>query len=133
LRVALGLLIALASVGSGCGGGEFSTEPPATSPLVGVWTAAQVVDGEEKTYRMTFEADGTLIVVGSLVDGGQRSYPGTWSVEDDMLTLTGKFFASDGEVTVWFLLDDDSLTLGDKDGSETVWSRLSHLTVSRIG
>ena len=123
LRVILGLLIGVAIVGSACGEGEFSTEPPGTSPLVGVWTASQVVDDEETIYRMTFEADGNLNVVGSLADGGQRSFPGTWSAKDEMLTLTGKFFASDGEVTVWFLLDDDSLTLGDKDGLETVWYR----------
>jgi hypothetical protein len=56
--------------------------------------------------------------------GGQRSFPGSWELIDDVLILRGFYFVPDGESRVnWSLREDGVLLVRDVDGVEQEWQR----------
>ena len=122
-----GVLIATGIVTAfGCEKGDKSTyvDTP-VHPLVGVWTTERPDPEGETRFTLTLEEDGALFMVEILSSGGQRSFPGTWEVDGEELTLKAVYFEPDGESTVRYSIDGDVLMLLDSNGSEAVWSRLT--------
>jgi len=90
LLVAFLLIIVALLVG--CGGGE-------NSPVVGVW--------ERDNWLYEFNSDGTIVV--TLNENANSAGTGTWSVNDNRLTL------SRTNQGVWFPVN--SYTFSFRDGS----------------
>jgi hypothetical protein len=115
-------LIAVGVVSTfGCGKRENVTEVGTQAhPLIGIWTT---VDGDIR-FTLTLAADQSLFMVETVSDGGQRSFPGTWEVNGETLTLRGVYFEPNGESIVLYVLVGESLKLSDKGGADSVWTRL---------
>ena len=95
------------------------------STIAGVWTT----EGEDKDYghvvvEMRLMDSGGLTMILFTEGGSQRSFPGSWLIEDNELVLKGRYFGSQGEErVVWKLIDEDVLILQDEFGSEQKWFR----------
>ena len=75
--------------------------------------------------RLRLEGDGTLAMTLFMASSGQRSFPGSWELLDDVLILRGVYFAPDGESRVnWRLREDGVLLLRDVGGVEQEWQRV---------
>ena len=95
------------------------------STIAGVWTT----EGEDKDYghvvvEMRLMDSGGLTMILFTESGSQRSFPGSWLIEENELVLKGRYFGSQGEErVVWKLIDEDVLILRDEFGSEQKWFR----------
>ena len=95
------------------------------STIAGVWTT----EGEDKDYgpvivEMRLMDSGSLTMILFTEGGSQRSFPGSWLIEQDELVLKGRYFGSEGEERViWKLIDEGVLLLRDEFGSEQKWFR----------
>tara|TARA_B100000579_G_C22759560_1_gene818242 strand:+ start:863 stop:1252 length:390 start_codon:yes stop_codon:yes gene_type:complete len=95
------------------------------STIAGVWTT----EGEDKDYghvvvEMRLMDSGGLKMILFTESGSQRSFPGSWLIEENELVLKGRYFGSQGEErVVWKLIDEDVLILRDEFGSEQKWFR----------
>ncbi len=91
--------------------------------LLGTWVTEGVdeVLGPVRVH-MRLEADGVLAMTLFLEGNGQRSFPGTWSLEEEELVLRGAYFGAAGERRVRWRWQGDNLVLEDSDGAVQVWT-----------
>ncbi len=120
-----GTLLFLLAALWGCGektGVEPVVEESPEAKLLGVWVTEGVdeVLGPVRVH-MRLEADGVLAMTLFLEGSGQRSFPGTWSVEEGELVLRGAYFGAAGERRVRWRLAGRELVLEDGNGDVQVW------------
>ncbi|HJP33976.1 MAG TPA: hypothetical protein QGF95_25795 [Candidatus Latescibacteria bacterium] len=121
--LALPLVLMLLACGS-----DSPTEPPPpgkAESLVGAWhTRGDDPDlGEQVDVRLDLQESGVLRVTVTQPGGASLTFPGSWTVTDDMLRLHGAWFQPDGEVAVRCELTGDLLILTATDGSTQTWER----------
>lgn len=110
----------------GCGeekGVEPVEEARPEAALLGTWVTEGVdaVFGPVRVH-MRLEADGILAMTLFLEGSGQRSFPGTWSVEEGELVLRGAYFGAAGERRVRWRLQAGNLVLEEHSGGAQVWA-----------
>ena len=71
--------------------------------------------------HMRLEADGVFAMTLFLEGNGQRSFPGTWSIDEGALVLRGAYFGASGERRVRWGIAGDNLVLTDDSGAVQVW------------
>jgi len=95
------------------------------SLILGTWTT----EGEDIDYgsvlvEMRLMDSGRLTMILFIEGGSQRSFPGSWLIDEDELVLSGRYFGTEGESRVsWQINDEGVLLLRDESGSEQNWSR----------
>lgn len=100
VRIAFATLGVLAAASLGCGD-DNGTTGPSPSSLIGTWDAVkmELVSGEVPSHKLDFLADGSTFTLTLLeqhvweilvTSPGQPpvSSEGTWSLSDDVLTIT---------------------------------------------
>jgi hypothetical protein len=104
MRAFRGVLVALAALSGGCGGGDgdgsFTSASQATETLAGTWraTKAEFINRSNSSQRVDLVAQGSVVVLvleagGSfrltITDPGQAGnvLAGTWSASRDVLTI----------------------------------------------
>jgi hypothetical protein len=92
--------------------------------LVGEWET-QGVDEALGPVRvvMRLEADGILNMTLYMESGGQRSFPGTWLLEDEQLVLRGVYFGASGQQRVRWQIEGMQLVLENASGAQQEWTR----------
>jgi hypothetical protein len=127
MRVFMVLVVALLTWG--CGDKKVQAPEVENGPetvLIGTWETEGVdaVLGPV-IVRMHLRQEGILAMNLVLDGGGQRSFPGTWSVAGEELVLRGAYFGADGESRVdWSVDGRGVLVLRDGSGAEQEWVRL---------
>ena len=123
------IVVAVALVSWGCGDKKVQAPEVENGPealLIGSWETEGVdaVLGPV-IVRMHLRQEGTLAMNLVLEGGGQRSFPGTWSVAGSELVLRGAYFGDSGESRVdWSIDGRGVLILRDGSGAEQEWVRL---------
>jgi hypothetical protein len=111
MRVTVGIAIA----GLVLGVAACSDSGPSADSFVGTWDATRII-GDDGTYRITFNADGTwhavMTVPGVMVDLPS----GTWSASIDVLTIVTTGMS--GEQQFDYVLSGNTLTLS---GANAEW------------
>lgn len=112
LVMLLGVMAVLTLVFASCGGsggGSSSSEDLADSKYVGVWEMKEMAlgdetseDVQERSYKLTLNADGTGTFAGVNDEGEEEVSDITWS-------LTSDGFKTDGGAKMTFTEDGDNI------------------------
>jgi hypothetical protein len=113
----------------GCSGDKVVSPEEVHDPaaaLVGTWETNGVDEVlGPVVVRMRLQEGGILAMTQVPEGGGQRSFPGTWSIEEDELVLRGFYFGAAEESRVRWLIDaQGGLILEDENGGQQEWLRL---------
>ena len=115
----MGIVVALAVMGFGCGGGSDDSSGGSTSPIVGTWTGTMGADDPadpDVTIVLTVNANNTY----SGTVNGVPDDTGTWAVSGNQWTVL-----SDGE-------GNEALTVSVAGNTMTVTTAEGSIVLTRI-